>query len=240
MQEITAAAPLTVHAGYYCEEEEREKLERKFRHDVNGHLRCIVELSKLAGRREKDTPNADILRLIQESGEELGRLVNGMMAHGKLCAQQPVYSDVNADMLLDDIIAEKQKLFPQRKARVTREPVGTLRGDIKMLARLFSAVLDNAFRYHPQDAATAEIAVHAFSMSEHTDIIISDNGTGMEPRHFTRAFGLTERMHTHHEYSGAGIGLADAAVIAKAHDAEIGFIPPLQGYGTSLKIVWKR
>ena len=93
-------------------------------------------------------------------------------------------------------------------------------GDPVQIMRLFQNLIGNALKYR---SAERDPVVHVScrSVERMVEIIITDNGIGIEPEYFERIFGIFQRLHTREKYEGTGIGLAVCKKIVERHRGRI-------------------
>ncbi len=66
-------------------------------------------------------------------------------------------------------------------------------------------------------------------------ISVSDNGIGIAPEFHERIFGLFQRLHSHDEYQGTGLGLTLCKRIVANHNGQIA-LASTPGEGTTFTV----
>ena len=125
--------------------------------------------------------------------------------------------------LLEEVARAGTVLASDRRASVklTNLPEAVFHGDEDLLRQMLLNLVDNAVKFTPSDGAVT------LSLERRKDeylLSVADAGPGVpaEARHhiFER-FYRADRTRTRSEDGGAGLGLAIARWIARAHDGDI-------------------
>lgn len=88
-------------------------------------------------------------------------------------------------------------------------------GDPDRVAQIIRILIDNALTHTPEGTDVTVTAVRGDGAAE---LIVGDDGRGIEPRAVARVF---DRFYTGDEASGSGLGLAIAAELAGLMDGEL-------------------
>jgi signal transduction histidine kinase len=94
----------------------------------------------------------------------------------------------------------------------------TLTGDATSIQRMFSNILDNAIKYTPSGGC---ITVTLQCLPDHVDILVSDNGPGIEKEHQGNIFNRFFRVDQSRTNTGTGLGLSYARAVARSHGGDI-------------------
>ena len=81
-----------------------------------------------------------------------------------------------------------------------------IKTDEKLMLLLFQNLIGNAIKYN--DKKTPKIHISTKKEKNQYIFSIKDNGIGMSPEYLERIFTIFQRLHSHNEYEGTGIGLA--------------------------------
>jgi len=175
--------------------------------------------------------------LIQDSGQHLLDLINGLLDMSKIEAGKfEIYEELFA---LDDVAASAARLVA---SAAERAGVG-LDVDVAASARLVFAdrravkqmlvnLLSNAVKFTPPGG---KVALMAAADGKAVILTVSDTGMGIAPADLERLGRPFEQTGASHGKEGTGLGLALVKALAGLHGGEA-VIASVLGEGTSVTI----
>jgi signal transduction histidine kinase len=206
-------------------------------HDLQEPLRMVASFTQLLARRYQD-------KLDSDANEFIGFAVDGVNRMHRLINDLLVYSRVER---------RGKELVPVSLARVLERALGNLKltldetgaevqapvelpmvlGDDVQLEMLLQNLIGNAIKFR-SPARKPEVTVSATRSGSAGmwEIVVRDNGIGIEPQYFDRIFVIFQRLHAVNEYPGTGIGLALGKKIVERHGGTI-WVESTLGVGTA-------
>ena len=137
----------------------------------------------------------------------------------KITSQKREIKPVNFEHVLEEALINLKVPIEENNAVITHDPLPTIMGDEELKVQLFQNLIGNAIKYRSKE--TPKIHISATRENNQYLFSIKDNGIGMSPEHLERIFTIFQRLHTHEEYEGTGIGLAIAQKIVHQQGGEI-------------------
>jgi light-regulated signal transduction histidine kinase (bacteriophytochrome) len=198
----------------------RAELEEFFRvasHDLRAPLRHITAFGGLLRERIDelggDAEAREFLGAVQRSGEQLTRMVDGLLELSRIGRVPLQIEVVDLAALAREVQAELSGRALGRAALITVEwqmPEATVfcRADPSLLRQLLRHLLDNALKFTGRSPSPH---IKLSAVREPGGILavqLADNGAGFRMEGAGRLFGVFERLHPTSEFEGAGIGLS--------------------------------
>jgi two-component system OmpR family sensor kinase len=193
-------------------------------HELRTPLAGVQAVAEAAVAPGLDAEERDRLHLLLlRESHRAGRLVDDLLALARIDAGIELRREPVELLALARTEADRVRLrAPGREIEVSGSPV-TVPGDPVRLAQVLANLLDNAQRY-------GRVAVH---VGPGAQVQVSDDGPGVPPADRERIFDRLVRLdeaRTAHD-GGAGLGLAIARGIARAHGGDLRCVAPPQGAG---------
>ena len=191
-------------------------------HDLREPLRMISSFLQLLERRYKDQLDQDANEFIDyavNGAKRLDAMTKDLLQYSQITSQQREVTLVNFEHVLEEALINLKVPIEENNAVITHDPLPTIKGDEQLKVQLFQNIIGNAIKYRSQE--TPKIHISAKKETNQYLFSIKDNGIGMSPEHLERIFTIFQRLHTHEEYEGTGIGLAIVQKIVHQQGGQI-------------------
>lgn len=208
--------------------------ERRFTGDASHELRTPLTALKgrigvTLGKPRQRTAYVETLQEMEQQVDRLIRLSSDLLFMARLDQRQ--YDESSERIVLCDfmgaIVAQVRPLAEANSIDLTENiPADiVIQGQTDLLIRLFLNLLDNAVKYTP---VNGRVTIQAQKQGQNVQIAISDTGPGIAAEHlpylferFYRVEGARTRRREHNGQAGAGLGLAIAHEIVRAHGGNL-------------------
>ncbi|MBD3224233.1 MAG: HAMP domain-containing protein [Caldithrix sp.] len=188
---------------------------------VQGYLETIlIKDNKL----DTETRNTFLKTALKNIGN-LNHLVQQLFELAKFDAMEiePKMEPFAITELAQDIMLKFQQKAEQKNVRLqSRFPrnLPMVRGDLAMMERVLSNLIDNAIRYTPPDG---EVILSLQRLNDNLQIKVSDTGVGIPEKDLPNIFSRFYRVEKSRNKAsgGSGLGLAITKKILEIHGSNI-------------------
>ncbi len=187
-------------------------------HDLRGPLSHVLGyVTLLQEEPSLSKTNLEYLAIISKAALRMQNLINDLLAFSHIERSEMKKQDVNLDELVREALTDFKLEMEQRTVTWTICSLPRVLADRALLRLVLVNYISNAIKFtSARDEAKIEIGC-AFGSDSETVIFIRDNGAGFDPRYASKLFGAFQRLHSHAEFEGTGIGLANVKRIIQRH-----------------------
>jgi two-component system sensor kinase len=189
---------------------ELEAFSYSISHDLRAPLRAIGGFSQMLIEDYADKLDADgqrQLNVVRDSAEEMGKLIDGLLAFSRLGRAEMQRSSIDMETLTKEVFAKLVQSAEPRSVKLLVKALPEVLGDQILLSTVMTNLLGNAIKFaKPGRPAIIEVTGRV----EGNDNIycVKDNGVGFDMRYVDKIFQVFQRLHSAKDFAGTGIGLA--------------------------------
>jgi signal transduction histidine kinase len=212
--------------------EETDRLRRELianiSHDLRSPLASVkgyIETMQIKDNTITKKRRMELLDTIHKNVDGLSTLVEQLFELSKLDSKQvePHKEPFSITELAQDVVLKFQPIAKEKKIHLSAshiQDIPLLKGDIGMIERAMSNLIENAVRYTPEDGAVL-VDVKRDNLS--IDVNISDTGQGIPQEDIPHIFDRFYRAEKSRSRTsgGSGLGLAISQAIMEAHGSKI-------------------
>lgn len=193
-------------------------------HDLKGPLREIEGFSSLLDKQFAETEDAQVrhhIDVIRRSALRLTHMIDALLKYSRLEQQDLPKQRFNVLEMISSLILDRFAHVSGAKPKISVElPFTDLYGEPVSIRQALLNLLDNAAKFTSHRPAP-EIRIGGKITPSERLIWVEDNGIGFDAEQKDKIFGLFERLHSHEDYEGTGVGLAIVKMVLDKHGGRV-------------------
>lgn len=192
-------------------------------HDLRIPLRAIVGFSKMVFEDYGDKLDEEgqrKLNIIQNSGKDMGQLIDDLLAFSRLGRKAMSMSDINMGHLAEEVFEQLRLNASGQTVRLNIQDLSPAYGDRSLIREVFVNLISNAIKFSkPSEVTVVELS----GKTEGKEILYSvkDNGVGFDMKYADKLFQVFQRLHSTEEFEGTGVGLSLVQRIIHRHGGRV-------------------
>ncbi|MDF0529338.1 HAMP domain-containing sensor histidine kinase [Tsukamurella sp. 8F] len=208
-------------------------------HELRTPITGMRAMAQALLQRSQDTDAAERERLsvilVQESNRA-GRIVGDLVDLARIDASIPLDLDLaEADLYeLASAQVERSRLVHAGLVLELRGGGAVAMVDAARVSQILANLVDNACQATPEGG---RVVVTVGAAGEMAEVHVVDTGTGIPAADRERVFDRLVRLDASRRIGGAGLGLAIARGLARAHGGDLTCNEPPAGFATDFRLV---
>ncbi|PBJ07985.1 ATP-binding protein [Flavobacterium sp. ACN6] len=196
-------------------------------HDLREPVRKIKIFNTLL-RNEKNThfndKSINYLNKIDHASLRMNNIIEGILSYSTIDKSKTSIQNIDLNAIIESIKTDLELIIKEKGALLIANDLPEIQGAPILITQLFYNLLQNALKFSKADQPPRVII--SCSKSEingenAVQIIIKDNGIGMDPAFSEKIFTAFERLNSKDQYEGNGLGLSLCRKIVKRHHGTI-------------------
>lgn len=198
---------------------ELESFSYSVSHDLRAPLRHIDGYARMLQEEAADRLDGDSRRYLDEIGQaarRMGALIDDLLAFSRLGRKPLDRVDLDMRELVERVVQENgggPQVVVGRLPRAYADPV--------LIRQVWANLVSNALKYSAPRGADARVEIDGDLLGDRVEYRIRDNGVGFDMRFADKLFGVFQRLHSHDEFEGTGVGLAIVQQVVARHGGSV-------------------
>ena len=178
--------------------------------------RLRVNYDELLDDRAKD-----YITVMEKSSARMQRLIDGLLQLSRVTTKGTQFEPTNLEKIAREVLTDLESKISKSHAQIIVGDLPTLAADEIQMRQMFTYLTSNAVKFHKKGVAP-EIFISSHDLGNgYWEILVNDNGIGIDEKYSARIFKPFERLHGRNEHEGIGMGLALCQKIATRHGGTI-------------------
>lgn len=213
--------------GMYVDITERQRVEEELKirnaeldnfvykvsHDLRAPLSSVLGLAHLAAMPGNHDDLANYVKLMGEKALQLDHFISDVLSHSKNLKMDISVDRVELREIIDRTFRDLNYLMGSNEVSVTIAITGhDFYSDQWRLGEIFRNLISNAIKYRKLNDSNAQVSIVVDVQMDHCDIVVEDNGIGIETAMVPRIFEMFVRATNRSDGSGLGLYIVKNAI----------------------------
>jgi len=195
-------------------------------HDLRAPLRAVDGYARMLEEDYASRLDAEgnrLLGVVRASSQQMGRLIDDLLAFSRLGRGELRTRALRLNDLVREVIDESRQDHDGRTIDFLVGDLGSAEADPALLKQALSNLVSNAIKFtRGKERAVIEIGTENKGDESTADTYyVKDNGAGFDMKYYGKLFGVFQRLHSHAEYPGTGVGLAIVQRVIHRHGGRV-------------------
>ncbi|SCY06016.1 PAS domain S-box-containing protein [Nitrosospira sp. Nl5] len=200
-------------------------------HDLKSPLRAIGALADWLSTDyadKFDDEGKEHMRLLVSRVHRMSNLIDGILQYSRVGRVKEALIKLDLGQVVQEVI---DLLSPPVNVTISVEaPLPNIIAEPTRVQQIFQNLLSNAIKY--MDKPRGEIRIGCSAEGDQWKFSVSDNGPGIEPRHFEKIFQLFQTLAPRDRIESTGVGLALVKKIVEMYGGRI-WVESVPGEGST-------
>ena len=200
-------------------------------HDLKAPLRGIHKLAQWIAddcADAIDDQGQEMLELLAGRVKQMDNLIHGVLQYSRAGRVTGEDERIDLNALITEVV---EMLMPPKHVHLSvKHPLPVISGNRTQFLQIFQNLLGNAVKF--MDKPEGHIAIDAYDEDEHWTISVTDNGVGIDARHYGRIFQVFQTLESRDVRESTGIGLTIVKKVVELYGGHI-WVESTPGQGSS-------
>lgn len=189
-------------------------------HDLKAPLRAIRTLADwlCVDYQDKfDEQGKENLQLLNDRVDRMQNLIDGVLQYSRIGRTEQEKAPVDLSQLVPQIVESLG--VPGHISIHIESGLPTIEADVTRITQVFQNLLSNAIKY--MDKPQGSITIACVQEGPFWKFNVSDNGPGIEEKHFERIFKLFQTLAPRDGHESTGVGLTIVKKIVEMYGGKV-------------------
>jgi PAS domain S-box-containing protein len=202
---------------------ELESFSYSVSHDLRAPLRAIDGFSRKLEREyggKIDEKATNVISVIRNNVKLMVILIENLLSFSRVQKIDIKNSVIDMDKLAREVWDEIKEANKERQLNLKIKKILPGYGDHALIKQVLFNLLSNAVKF-TKNKEKGIIEVSSHNEADKVVYCIKDNGAGFDMEYYDKLFNVFQRLHSHEEYEGTGVGLAIVQRIINRHGGRV-------------------